>query len=346
VKPFVGALAAAALLCALTSRAAEVTVDTVGYQINLGSNNKISLSRVASVPLGKPCVASTSLTDPYRTVHIVSDRMLAVMDPNPKKPGTFLTRPRQVWAKCAIATCTAPKPADEERPGQCPTGTTGAWTQKLTYVSAPYPDCWKAGEWLPKNAPAGICTTPPVAKTLVYACADAGADGRILEGNGVTWPNCAGAGYKTPSRSLVVAVNPGSQPLMWRRASKLTDERIWTQTGTVGAWTRANTIDWATVAPPPPPAVGTANLRWPPSTENSDGTALTNLAGYRIVYGTSYAAGTDDMHPDAHVIDVGAGVTSYVIEQLPPATYYFSVLARNAAGKKSWPSPVLGIAIR
>lgn len=76
------------------------TAETVGYQQNLGSKNKISLSRVASVPLGKLCVATMSLTDPFRTVHIIADRNWAVMDPDPKRPGQFYTRPNQVWAKC------------------------------------------------------------------------------------------------------------------------------------------------------------------------------------------------------------------------------------------------------
>lgn len=80
--------------------AATVTVDTVGYQINLGSNNKISLSRVASVPLNKECIETMSATDQYRTVYVIKDRLWAVMDPNPAKPGEFMTRPRQVWAKC------------------------------------------------------------------------------------------------------------------------------------------------------------------------------------------------------------------------------------------------------
>lgn len=77
-----------------------LTADQVGYQQNLGSRNKISLSRVATVPLGKPCIATMSLTDPYRKVYIIADRMWATMDPNPNKPGTLFTRPNQVWAKC------------------------------------------------------------------------------------------------------------------------------------------------------------------------------------------------------------------------------------------------------
>mgnify|MGYP001584743425 CR=1 FL=1 len=91
------------IMAALTEAPAQpkplLTAETVGYQQNLGANNKITLSRVASVPLGKPCT-STSLTDPFRTVNIIADRMLAVMDPNPAKPGMLFTRPRQVWAKC------------------------------------------------------------------------------------------------------------------------------------------------------------------------------------------------------------------------------------------------------
>lgn len=77
-----------------------LTADTVAYQVNLGARNKITLSRVASVPQNKPCVASMSLTDPFRTVYILQDRNWATMDPNPAKPGTLFTRPNQLWAKC------------------------------------------------------------------------------------------------------------------------------------------------------------------------------------------------------------------------------------------------------
>lgn len=79
-----------------------VTSGQIGYQLNLGSKNKISLSRVASVPLGKLCT-TMSVTDPYRTVYIVADRLLATMDPNPKKPGETFTRPNQVWASCTLS---------------------------------------------------------------------------------------------------------------------------------------------------------------------------------------------------------------------------------------------------
>ena len=36
--------------------------------------------------------------------------------------------------------------------------------------------------------------------------------------------------------------------------------------------------------PPPPPVVVSSTLGWDPPTTNSDGTALTDLAGYRLLY--------------------------------------------------------------
>lgn len=76
-------------------------------------------------------------------------------------------------------------------------------------------------------------------------------------------------------------------------------------------------------------ASGKATLSWVPPTENVDGTPITNLAGYRIRYGTA---------PDAltQSVDVkNAGLTTYVIENLTPATWYFSVTAYTAAGVES-----------
>jgi hypothetical protein len=80
-----------------------------------------------------------------------------------------------------------------------------------------------------------------------------------------------------------------------------------------------------TVALPP---TRTATLRWTAPTQNVDGTALTNLSGYQVSYGTaskSYCS----------TLSAAAGVTSVVIEGLEPGTWYFAVKAVNAAGKVS-----------
>lgn len=74
---------------------------------------------------------------------------------------------------------------------------------------------------------------------------------------------------------------------------------------------------------------GSATLSWQPPTQNADGSPLTNLAGYRIRYGTASNA------LDNSVQIANPGVTSAVIESLSPATWYFAVTAYNANGVES-----------
>jgi hypothetical protein len=76
-------------------------------------------------------------------------------------------------------------------------------------------------------------------------------------------------------------------------------------------------------------ALGTATLSWQPPTTRTDGSPLTNLAGYRIRYGTS-----PGNYPNLIGIPNG-GLTSTVIENLPPATYYFVISAYDTAGAES-----------
>lgn len=76
-------------------------------------------------------------------------------------------------------------------------------------------------------------------------------------------------------------------------------------------------------------ANGRATLSWTAPTENTDGSTLSNLTGYRIRYGTSAAALTQTI-----VID-NASVTTYVVDNLSPATWYFAVTAVNSQGAES-----------
>jgi hypothetical protein len=74
---------------------------------------------------------------------------------------------------------------------------------------------------------------------------------------------------------------------------------------------------------------GGASLSWTPPTHNSDGSRLTNLAGYRIYYGTSAGA----LNRSVQVSN--PSVTTYVIDNLAPATWYFAVRAYNTSGVES-----------
>lgn len=74
---------------------------------------------------------------------------------------------------------------------------------------------------------------------------------------------------------------------------------------------------------------GRATLSWTAPTQNTDGTTLANLAGYRIRYGTSAGSLTKTI-----VID-NMSVTTYVVEDLAPATWYFAVTAVTSVGTES-----------
>lgn len=79
----------------------------------------------------------------------------------------------------------------------------------------------------------------------------------------------------------------------------------------------------------PPPSVGSATLNWSAPTEDTDGMPVTDLAGYRVHYGTSEYELTQ-------IIQVsGAATTSYVVSGLSSGTYYFAVSAYNSLGYES-----------
>lgn len=87
-------------------------------------------------------------------------------------------------------------------------------------------------------------------------------------------------------------------------------------------------------------ANGSATVNWTPPTRNTDGSALTNLAGYRIYYGTS----SNSLNRSVQVAN--AGVASHVVDNLSPATWYFSVRAYTSGGAESAPSNVASKTIR
>jgi hypothetical protein len=74
---------------------------------------------------------------------------------------------------------------------------------------------------------------------------------------------------------------------------------------------------------------GAATLTWLPPTENTDGTPLTDLAGFKIYWGTVPGLYTSSLTVD------NPGITTYVVENLVPATYYFVATALNGEGGES-----------
>ena len=76
-------------------------------------------------------------------------------------------------------------------------------------------------------------------------------------------------------------------------------------------------------------ATGSVTVSWDAPTENSDGSPLTDLAGYKLHYGTSSGNYTT-------TIDLNdAGLTTYVIDNLAAGTYFIAATSINSAGVES-----------
>lgn len=82
-------------------------------------------------------------------------------------------------------------------------------------------------------------------------------------------------------------------------------------------------------SPPPTASTGNVTLNWTPPTQNVDGTTLTNLAGYDIHYGTASGKYTQTVAIN------NPGLATYVVSNLSPGTYYFTVTAVNSQGTES-----------
>jgi len=74
---------------------------------------------------------------------------------------------------------------------------------------------------------------------------------------------------------------------------------------------------------------GVATLDWLPPTQNSDGSVLTNLAGYTVYYGTS----PSNLSQSVKVTN--PGLTAYSVTNLTSGTWYFAVTSYSADGIES-----------
>ncbi len=89
----------------------------------------------------------------------------------------------------------------------------------------------------------------------------------------------------------------------------------------------------------PPVGRSSARLSWSAPTRNTDGSRLTNLRGFVIEYGTR----RDQLNGRLDVR--GEAVTSAVVEDLAPATWYFGVRAVSTSGIESRLSEIVSTTI-
>ena len=93
--------------------------------------------------------------------------------------------------------------------------------------------------------------------------------------------------------------------------------------GTASASLPAFTITVASAS------TGSATLSWVPPTQNTDGSSLTDLAGFRVVYGTSPST------LNQLVEIANPGIATYVVSNLTSGTWYFAVKAYATSGAES-----------
>ena len=79
---------------------------------------------------------------------------------------------------------------------------------------------------------------------------------------------------------------------------------------------------------------GSATLSWVPPTTNTDGSPLTDLAGFIVNYGTGTSAMTQSVTVSS------ATATGYTVQNLTAGTWYFTVVVYTTAGTQSAPSDV------
>jgi hypothetical protein len=105
----------------------------------------------------------------------------------------------------------------------------------------------------------------------------------------------------------------------------------------------ASNTKTSTNSSPPPKAnntsTGTATLDWMPPTQNTDGSVLTNLAGYTVYYGTSASNLTQSVKV------TNPGLTAYTLSNLPSGTWYFAVTSYSSTGIESSRSGIVSTMI-
>jgi hypothetical protein len=104
--------------------------------------------------------------------------------------------------------------------------------------------------------------------------------------------------------------------------------------GTYQSWLPAYTLTVSAADSSSPPT-GSVTVSWTPPIENTDGSTLTNLSGYRIYYGTSQT----NLNQVVNITN--PGLATYVLSNLAATTWYFALTSVNSNGTESPRSAVV-----
>jgi hypothetical protein len=148
----------------------------------------------------------------------------------------------------------------------------------------------------------------------------------VLGSLGVALAGCGSdeSGSSTAATSTTSTSTTGSNPQTAADSST-------SGSSTSGSTTSGSTTTTGSAGSTAPTTVaGTSlTLGWVAPTENSNGTPITDLAGYKIHYGTASANYTK-------VVAVSnPSLSRYVLDSLESGTYFFAITAYNSKGIES-----------
>jgi Putative Ig domain len=105
-------------------------------------------------------------------------------------------------------------------------------------------------------------------------------------------------------------------------------------------WKTASLPAFAIAVTSPPLTTGSATLNWSIPTTNTDGTPVTDLAGFTVYYGSSASSLNHSVRVPS------ATQTSYTLDNLAAGTWYFGIAAYTTVNTQSAMSSVKSTAIQ
>lgn len=211
----------------------------------------------------------------------------------------------------------------------------------LTWSSTNVDSCTASGGWSGDRAVSGSETTSALNQSTTFSLSCSGANGGVMAdvAVGVTAPGQVSLSFNV-DRDIVRSGE--SVRLTWSatNANSCTASGAWSGSqATSGNFDTAGLsadstftlrCENSTASDVQQIAVRLANtsVSWQPPTTNTDGSALTDLDGFRLYWGDQSGSYDDS-------VDVAGSVTQYDLSSLQTGAYYVAVTALDATGDES-----------
>jgi len=227
--------------------------------------------------------------------------------------------------------------------GANPTAVSDGQSSTLNWSATNADACTASGDWSGIKGVSGNFNTGPLSADATYTLNCSGDGGGVMASvTVVVDTNAANAtSVQLSAADAGVALN-GTTTLTWssQNATDCSASGGWSGTKALSGseptipisadttfqlncnGPQGNALAITTVS------VRVASLAWDVPTQNTDGSTLTDLASYKLYWGTQ-----SRQYPDS--LPIGDPATTETVLELAPGTYYFAITALNTAGVES-----------